>query len=107
MAHLRDVRGGKGEQGLFHDCVAWLQEQHPLTLITNLREIVEVNRLAPACVRMTSLHTVRLSSTCATMVREMQHYFYIASMPNNCRDGVNANRPSAYLLVCLLSLVCW
>ncbi|DBA76510.1 TPA: hypothetical protein ACH3X2_008568 [Trebouxia sp. C0005] len=42
IAHLRDVRDGKGEQKLFHDCVAWMREQHPLTLIANLREVVEV-----------------------------------------------------------------
>ena len=42
IAHLRDVRDGKGEQALFHDCVSWLRKEHPLTLITNLKEIVEV-----------------------------------------------------------------
>ncbi|DBA81625.1 TPA: hypothetical protein ACH3X1_007381 [Trebouxia sp. C0004] len=42
IAHLRDVRDGKGEQKLFHDCIAWMREQHPLTLIANLREVVEV-----------------------------------------------------------------
>lgn len=43
IAHLRDVRGGKGEQKLFHDCVAWMRQQHPLTLIANLQEVVEVS----------------------------------------------------------------
>ena len=42
MAHLRDVRDGKAEQKAFRLCVKWLYERHPLTLIENLQEIVEV-----------------------------------------------------------------
>ena len=45
IAHLRDVRGGKGEQKLFHECATWLEKHHPLTLITNLPEIVKVTPL--------------------------------------------------------------
>ena len=49
IAHLRDVRGGKGEQPLFHDCVKWLLKKHPLTLIANLTEVVEVCcKIAPS-----------------------------------------------------------
>ena len=44
MALLRDVRGGKGEQKLFHECAIWLLKHHPLTLISNLSEIVEVTQ---------------------------------------------------------------
>ena len=42
MAHLRDVRDGKGEQKLFHECATWLLKHHPLTLISNLLEVVKV-----------------------------------------------------------------
>ncbi|KAL3152371.1 hypothetical protein ABBQ32_001429 [Trebouxia sp. C0010 RCD-2024] len=42
IALLRDVRGGKGEQKLFHECAMWLAKHHPLTLITNLPEVVKV-----------------------------------------------------------------
>lgn len=44
IALLRDVRGGKGEQKLFHECAMWLAKHHPLTLITNLSEVVKVTR---------------------------------------------------------------
>ena len=42
IAHLRDVRDGKADQNLFHDCIAWLWQEHPLTLLANLHEIVKV-----------------------------------------------------------------
>lgn len=42
IAHLRDVRDGKADQDLFHDCIAWLWQEHPLTLLANLDEIVKV-----------------------------------------------------------------
>ncbi|KAL0025081.1 hypothetical protein WJX79_005924 [Trebouxia sp. C0005] len=42
IAHLRDVRDGKADRNLFHDCIAWLWEHHPLTLLANLDEIVKV-----------------------------------------------------------------
>lgn len=42
IAHLRDVRDGKADQNLFHDCIAWLWQEHPLTLLANLDEIVKV-----------------------------------------------------------------
>ncbi len=48
IAHLRDVRDGKADRDLFHDCIAWLWEHHPLTLLANLEEIVKVNDTA-AC----------------------------------------------------------
>ncbi len=46
IAHLRDVRDGKADQNLFHDCIAWLWQDHPLTLLANLDEIVKVNGTA-------------------------------------------------------------
>lgn len=42
VAHLRDVRDGKADQDLFHDCIAWLWQEHPLTLLANLDEIIKV-----------------------------------------------------------------
>ena len=42
IAHLRDVRDGKADQNLFHDCILWLWQDHPLTLLGNLDEIVKV-----------------------------------------------------------------
>ena len=62
MAHLRDVRGGKGEQKLFHECVAWLKKRHPLTLITNLPEIVKVRLQATNTVSAEPLMNCLLSS---------------------------------------------
>lgn len=47
IAHLRDVRDGKAEQKAFRLCVKWLYKKHPLTLIENLVEIVQV-RSGPA-----------------------------------------------------------
>ncbi len=46
IAHLRDVRDGKADRDLFHDCIAWLWEHHPLTLLANLEEIVKVSGTA-------------------------------------------------------------
>ena len=46
IAHLRDVRDGKADRILFHDCIAWLWEHHPLTLLANLEEIVKVSGTA-------------------------------------------------------------
>lgn len=40
IAHLRDVRDGKADQNLFHDCIVWLCQEHPL--LANLDEIVKV-----------------------------------------------------------------
>ena len=55
IAHLRDVRDGKADQDLFHDCIAWLWQEHPLTLLANLEEIVKVAHAGTtAC---TSTHT--------------------------------------------------
>jgi len=46
IAHLRDVRDGKADRDLFHDCIAWLWGHHPLTLFANLEEIVKVSGTA-------------------------------------------------------------
>ena len=58
MAHLRDVRGGKGEGYKFHDCVAWLLEYHPATLAANLRRVPNVR--SPACSAV-SMHLLNVS----------------------------------------------
>lgn len=42
IAHLRDVRDGKADKGLFYDCIAWPWQEHPLTLLANLDEVVKV-----------------------------------------------------------------
>ena len=42
IAHMRDVRDGKADRDLFHDCIAWLWQEHPLTLLANLEEVVKV-----------------------------------------------------------------
>ena len=49
IAHLRDVRDGKADRNLFHDCIAWLWQHHPLTLLGNLDEIVKVSGTAAHC----------------------------------------------------------
>lgn len=54
MALLRDVRDGKGEQKLFHECAIWLLKHHPLTLISNLSEIVKVMHGTPFLLPMAS-----------------------------------------------------
>ena len=54
MALLRDVRGGKGEQKLFHECAIWLLKHHPLTLISNLSEVVKVTQSTPICLSKAS-----------------------------------------------------
>ena len=67
IAHLRDVRDGKGEQKLFHDCVAWMRAHHPLTLIANLREVVEVrmrcSSCCECCISADALHTYHAQCT--------------------------------------------
>ncbi|KAK9829195.1 hypothetical protein WJX72_004438 [[Myrmecia] bisecta] len=42
VAQLRDVRRGKADIKSFHHCAMWLLENHPLTLLANLEEIVKV-----------------------------------------------------------------
>ena len=67
MALLRDVRGGKGEQKLFHECAIWLLKHHPLTLISNLSEIVEVTQNTHPILALTGLlHVIeaRITTCC-------------------------------------------
>ena len=42
VAHLRDVREGKGESRCGSDAYIWLAHYHPRTLIVNLPEVVKV-----------------------------------------------------------------
>lgn len=42
VAHLRDVREGKGEKRCGSDAYIWLAHYHPRTLIVNLPEVVKV-----------------------------------------------------------------
>ena len=42
VAHLRDVREGKGERERGWDAYIWLAQKHPRTLLVNLPEIVKV-----------------------------------------------------------------
>ena len=42
IAHLRDIRNGKGENARALDAYVWLAKHHPRTLLANLREMVEV-----------------------------------------------------------------
>ena len=42
MAHLRDVREGKGERERGWDAYIWLAQKHPRTLVVNLPEVVKV-----------------------------------------------------------------
>ena len=42
VAHLRDVREGKGEKRCGSDAYIWLAHYHPRTLIINLPEVVKV-----------------------------------------------------------------
>ena len=45
IAHMRDVRDGKADRDLFHYCMAWLWQEHPLTLLANLDEVVKVGTI--------------------------------------------------------------
>ena len=42
VAHLRDVREGKGEKERGWDAYIWLAQKHPRTLLVNLPEVVKV-----------------------------------------------------------------
>ncbi len=42
MAHLRDVREGKGERERGWDAYIWLAQKHPRTLLVNLPEVAKV-----------------------------------------------------------------
>lgn len=44
IAHLRDVRDGKGDKKQFQTCVQWLAKHQTATLVKNLPEIVKVCR---------------------------------------------------------------
>lgn len=44
IAHMRDIRDGKGEQKQFYSCVKWLAKHHPLTLTSNLSHVVQVRQ---------------------------------------------------------------
>jgi len=57
-AHLRDVRDGKADRDLFHDCIAWLWEFHPLTLLANLEEVVKVAQLLISAKEVSTHHAM-------------------------------------------------
>ena len=42
VAQLRDVRNGKADQHSAHECLAWLFQQTPLTVVANLEELPKV-----------------------------------------------------------------
>jgi hypothetical protein len=42
IAQLRDVRHGKSERERTYAALHWLKQQHPLTLVHNLRQLVAV-----------------------------------------------------------------
>ncbi len=42
IAHLRDIRNGKGETARSLDAYVWLAMHHPRTLLANLPEMVKV-----------------------------------------------------------------
>lgn len=42
VAHLRDVREGKGERRCGWDAYIWLAHHHPRTLLVNLPEVAKV-----------------------------------------------------------------
>ena len=42
IAHLRDIRNGKGETACSLDAYVWLAKHHPRTLLVNLPEMVKV-----------------------------------------------------------------
>ena len=42
IAHLRDIRSGKGDKSSAYYAVEWLLEKHPLTCIENLKNLVDV-----------------------------------------------------------------
>ncbi len=42
IAHLRDIRNGKGETARSLDAYVWLAKHHPRTLLANLHEMVKV-----------------------------------------------------------------
>lgn len=43
IAHLRDIRNGKGEIARGLDAYVWLARHHPRTLLANLVHMVEVS----------------------------------------------------------------
>lgn len=43
IAHMRDIRDGKGEKKQFYTCAKWLAKHHPLTLAGNLSQIIDVS----------------------------------------------------------------
>ncbi len=49
MAHLRDVREGKGEKERGWDAYIWLAQKHPRTLLVNLPEVVKVHFATTLC----------------------------------------------------------
>ena len=61
IAHMRDVRDGKADRDLFHDCIAWLWQEHPLTLLANLEEIVKVATMQQHAAPQTCFATADVS----------------------------------------------
>lgn len=63
IAHLRDIRNGKGENARALDAYVWLARHHPRTLLANLPEMVEV--CTHACMCLT--HCTRCRPSLALM----------------------------------------
>ena len=80
IAHLRDVRDGKADRNLFHDCIAWLWQHHPLTLLANLDEIVKVSGTPAHFIMPSDAVTVLVVGNCFGCLR-MKH----DSKPALCR----------------------
>ena len=59
IAHLRDIRNGKGENARSLDAYVWLAKHHPRTLLVNLPEMVKVGLPCHAIHKLPQRHVVR------------------------------------------------
>ena len=71
VAHLRDVREGKGEKERGWDAYIWLAQKHPRTLLVNLPEVVKV----------LSTTTNSCLILLCTSICDALHTFYVAIEP--------------------------
>ena len=86
VAHLRDVREGKGERERSWDAYIWLAQKHPRTLLVNLPEVVKVLLATTFC------HVMLGTDTSIFRCTEWESYciaILAAAAPDSCTTAVH------------------